>query len=311
VAERLTLRRARTWSDVTAIAALAVTIGTDADRRRLREEAADAYVEAPWGTPEQRAETRSGVLAALRGLSGDALALKAGQQGRPLESPDNGPLADLAGLREKLAAVLRSADRPAATRLEALSKMLEVGYPLRPHDMIGVVADEAQPVEVRSAVAAQLCREGEPNGAVAAVLANPPEVFAEAAPFLRHVKIGGQLPAFAEVLASQRERLLSLPGRCDALVEALASMGPRRSASAAGLLLGSEDSFIMSFGVAVLARVGTPENEEALSALVDSEESAACWPARTIGQLAAAALEQIVGRGAAPGAPTAGDEDGG
>ncbi|MBI5488249.1 MAG: hypothetical protein HY905_13025 [Deltaproteobacteria bacterium] len=311
VAEGLTLGKAKIWSDVPAIAALVMSIGSDPDRKRLREEAADAYVRAPWATPEQRAETRAGVLAALRGLSGDAAALKAGQQGRPLPEPDNAPLADLAGLREKLAAVIRAPAEPVAARLEALSKMLEVGYPLRPHGLLDVVTDEKGPVEVRAAVAAQLCREGDPAAAAAAALAVPAEVFAATAPNLRHVKIAGQIPAFAEALAAGRERIASLTGRCDALVDALAGMGPRRSATTAGLLLAGGDSFIMSFGVAVLARVGTPDDKEALSALTDSEESTACWPDRTVGQMAAQALEQIAGRGEAPGTSAAGDEDGG
>ncbi|MBI5501135.1 MAG: hypothetical protein HY907_12890 [Deltaproteobacteria bacterium] len=311
VAQGLTLARAKVWSDVAAIAALAMSIGSDPDRKRLRQEAADAYVRAPWATPEQRAETRSGILAALRGLSGDAAALKAGQQGRPLPEPDNAPLADLAGLREKLANVIRAPAEPVAARLEALAKMLEVGYPLRPHGLLDVVTDESGPAEVRAAVAAQLCREGDPAAAAAAALATPDGVFAAAAPFLRHVKMAGQIPAFAAALATGRERLVSLRGRCDALVDALAGMGPRRSATAAGLLLAGDDSFIMSFGVAVLARVGTPDDKEALSELTGSEEPTACWPDRTVGQLATQALEQIAGRGEAPGTPAAGDEDGG
>jgi hypothetical protein len=308
VAGLISLRGAKRWSELPAIASLALSVGTDADRRRLRAEAVDEFLRAPFGTPQERAEARAGVLAALRGLSGDAAALKAGLQGRPLPEPDNAPLADLAELRAALAAIVASAAEPAARRNDAAQKLEELGAPLRPLGLVAVVADEAAPVELRAALAGRLAREGEPAAAAAAALATDPAVFAAAAGKLSWVKMGGGTVPFAQALAAQQERLASLPGRCAAVVDALSAMGPRRSATAATLLLGTADPFIMSLGVAVLARVGTPEHSSALEEWQGSKERSACWPERTLGEAVGSALEEIAKRGTAAGPPVAGDE---
>jgi hypothetical protein len=311
VAASATLRTARRWSELDAIAALVLSVGTDADRKRLRDEAAELFVRAPYATPELRAEVRSGILAALRGLSGDGAALKAGQAGQPLLDADNRVLADLTSMRDALAALVRTASEPEELRRDAVTKLRELGFPLRPLGLSPLVADDAVPAQVRTALAAGLVEEGDADSSAAAVLAREPEVFAAVAGRLRQVKIVGQILPFARLVAGQADRLLSIPGRCDALVEALAAMGPRRAATAASLLLGSEDPFIMSLAVEVLARVGTPERTSELEAHRGSKARTVCWPDRTLGDQVARALAAIASRGGAGGATEAGDEDGG
>jgi hypothetical protein len=306
-----TLRNARSWSEIDAIAALALSAGTPTDRQRLRDEAAEMFVRAPYATPEARAEVRSGVLAALRGLSGDGAALKAGQAGKPLLAADNRVLADLASMRDALAALVRTASEPEELRLGAVTKLRELAFPLRPLGLSPVVADEAVPAPVRAALAAGLVEEGDAESSAAAVLAREPEVFAAVAGRLRQVKIVGQILPFARLVGAGADRLLSLPGRCDALVDALAAMGPRRAATAASLLLGSEDPFIMSLAVEVFARVGTSERASELEAHRGSKARTACWSDRTVGDQVARALAAIASRGGAGGATEAGDEDGG
>lgn len=311
VAAAVSLRTARRWSDYPALAQAVLQIGTDADRLRLRAEAAELFRTAPFDSPQERAETRAGVLAALRGLSGDVAALKAAAGGRTPVNPDNALLADLTGLRDALAAEVRDAGREVRLRSVALARLRELGFPLRPLGLGALVLDESTPAVLRAELAGPLTREGDGAVAAAAALAAEAEVFAAAAPALRFVKIQGEILVFARALAAAAPRLAALPGRCGAVVDALASMAPRRSATAATLLLESGDPFIMAFGVEVLARVGTTDHASALAALRTSSQRSACWPERTLAELAQHALEAISSRGATPIAVEAGDDDGG
>ncbi|MBN1773489.1 MAG: hypothetical protein JXB32_19665 [Deltaproteobacteria bacterium] len=311
VAAVVSLRTARRWSDYPALTQATLQLGTDADRLRLREEAAELFRTAPFDTPEQRAETRAGVLAALRGLSGDAAALKVALGGRTPVNPDNALLADLTALRDALAAEVRDPTREFRPRSVALARLQELGFALRPLGLGVPAADEDTPAALRAELVEPLTREGDGAAAAAAALATAPEIFAAAAPALRFVKIQGEILVFARALAAAAPRLAGLPGRCDAVVEALAGMAPRRSASAAILLLESGDPVIMAFGVEVLARVGTPDHTSALAALRTSGQRSACWPDRTLADLATRALEAISSRGATPIAVEAGDDDGG
>lgn len=311
VAAAVSLRSARRWSDHPVLAQTVLQLGTDADRRRLRDEAAELFRTTPFDTPAERAEARAGVLAALRGLSGDAAALKVGLQGRTPVNPDNSVVADLTGLREALAAEVRDATREPRLRSAALARLRELGFALRPLQLGAVVADERAPTALRVELAEPLTREGDGTAAAAAALAAAPEVFAAAAPALRHVKIQGEILVFARALAAAAARLPELPGRCAAVTDALAAMAPRRSASAARLLLESGDPFIMAFGAEVLARVGTPDDTSALAAFQRSDQRSTCWPDQTLAVQAARALEAISSRGATPIAVEAGDDDGG
>gem|GEM_PF-2315315 len=311
VAAAVSLRSARRWSDYPAIAAAVLQFGTDADRLRLRAEAAELFRTAPFDSPQERAETRAGVLAALRGLSGDAAALKAAASGTAPGNPDNRRLADLTDLRDALVGEVRDPAREPRSRSVALARLLELGFPLRPLGLGALVLDENTPAALRADLAGPLTREGDGAVAAAAALALDPAIFAAAAPRLRYVKIQGEILVFARALAAAAPRLAALPGRCEAVVEALAGMAPRRSATAASLLLESGDPFIMALGVAVLGRVGTPDHVAALAAFRTSSQRSACWPERTLGELAQRAVEAISARGATTIAVEAGDDDGG
>jgi hypothetical protein len=311
VAAAVTLAAARRWSDYPALAQAALQLGTDGDRLRLRAQAAELFRAAPFDTPEQRAETRAGVLAALRGLSGDGPALKLALQGRTPVNPDNTLVADLTGLRDALAADVRDANRAPRDRSTALARLRDLGFVLRPLGLGPLVADETVPAALRAELAEPLTREGDGAVAAAAALAEAPEVFAAAAPALRFVKIQGEILVFARALAAAGEQLAGRPGRCAAVTDALAGMAPRRSATAAILLLESGDPFIMALGVEVLGRVGTPDHASALAAFAGSGQRSACWPDRTLAEQAQHALEAISSRGATPIAVEAGDDDGG
>jgi len=311
VAAAVSLRGARRWSDYPALAQAVLQLGTDADRLRLRAEAAELFRTAPFDSPAERAETRAGVLAALRGLSGDVAALKAAAGGQTPVNPDNHLLADLGELRDALVLEVRDAARDPRSRSVALARLLELGFPLRPSGLGALVLAEDTPAALRADLAGPLTREGDGAVAAAAALAPDPAIFAAAAPALRFVKIQGEILVFARALAAAAPRLAALPGRCDAVVDALAGMAPRRSATAANLLLESGDPFIMALGVEVLARVGTPDHAAALAAFRSSSQRSACWPERTLGELAQRAVEAISSRGATPIAVEAGDDDGG
>ncbi len=281
------LRTARVWTDLPEIAAIVAGCGNEIDLQRLRGEAMAAFIEAPFGTPDDRQRARGGAIAAIKTLRGTF---------EPALEP--------------LAGIVRAAGEPEGRRVDAAAKLAETGLRLGALGLASIVADDEQPAALRAALGAALVSEGDGIAAAAAVSAGEPEVFDAVRKELWRVRAAGQAKVFADALAARAARLPSIPGRCDALAEALAAMGPRRSAKTAHLLLRSQNSVIMSIAIEVLARVGTAEDRGALDVLTGSRAASPCWPDRTVGGMAAGAIDVLESRGEAGPAPAAGDEDG-
>jgi hypothetical protein len=289
VAAGLSFARLRRWDEPPALVALAVAHGSEADRARLRGEGLARYVEAPYGTPRERSELNQGLLAALRTLGFDPSAAA-----------------------DRLAADIRNVDLPESRRVEAAAKYVSLDVPLAPAGLGAVAAAPGAPASLRAVLAPPLLSEGDPETAVSLAVDADPAFFGMIGTRLSRVTDRGNLRAFLDGLAACGERLTASAGRCDAVADALAAMGPNRAARAAKRLLADADPFVVSFAVAMLARIGTSDQVPDLERVRLSRDRSPCWPDRTIGESITEAAAAMAGRVAGErGADPGDDDDGG